>query len=190
MIDTARLVDGIKPVNQIDDSSCITEATLVIKYCDSVYRFCLSLVYRREDADDLFQDTYLHVFNRLDKISAAENPQNILFSTAASLWKSKKRKFARRNRIAPEAEWNDACECSAEGMEDQVLADEEIQMVRKMVSALPDKLKLPVTMYYTAEMSVSDIAKALGLPIGTVKSHLSRARQQIKKGLVQEYGVE
>ena len=188
MIESSRLIDGIKPIKHIDDSDCITKTQLVVTYCDSVYRFCLSLVYRREDADDLFQDTYLHAFNKLDKIRAAENPQNILFSTAVSLWKSRKRKFARRNRLAPEVDWNDTCECSTEGMEDQILAMEEILMVRKMVSALPDKLKIPVTMYYTAEMNVSDIANTLNLPIGTVKSQLSRARQQIKKGLVQEYG--
>ena len=189
-IETSRLLNSILPIKEAENLCCVTEAQLVSKYSDSVYRFCLSLVYRREDADDLFQDTYLHVLSKIEKINELENPQNFLFSTAASLWKSKKRKFARRNRLAPETEWDDACNCDSEGIEEQVLAEEEILMVRRLVSTLPDKIRIPVIMYYTAEMTVADIAEALKLPVGTVKSHLSRARGIIKKGLLDEYGNE
>ena len=138
----------------------------------------------------MFQDTYLRAFSKIDKINETKNPQGFLFATAASLWKSKKRKFARRNRLAPEAEWDDACGSSVECMEETVLAKEETLYVRRLVSTLPDKMRIPVIMYYTADMTVADIAKALKLPVGTVKSHLSRARGIIKKGLLDEYGDE
>ena len=75
-------------------------------------------------------------------------------------------------------------------MEDEVIANEEVLMVRELVNGLPDRLKIPIIMYYTIEMSVSDISDSLGLPIGTVKSHLSRGRNIIRKGLVNEYGNE
>ena len=190
MIETSRLLSSILPDAEMENTNCISEAQLVSKYSDSVYRFCLSLVYRREDADDLFQDTYLHALLKIDKINELRNPQNFLFATAISLWKSKKRKFARRNRLAPETEWDDACESGIEGMEEQVLVKEEILMVRRLVSTLPDKMRIPVIMHYTVEMTVADIAEALKVPVGTVKSHLSRARGIIKKGLIDEYGNE
>jgi len=51
------------------------------------------------------------------------------------------------------------------------------------VEALPEKFKIPVILYYTIEMNVSDIALTLKLPAGTVKSRLFKARKLIKKGL-------
>jgi len=177
-------------VNDAEGAARVSETQLVSKYSDSVYRFCLSLVFRREDADDLFQDTYLKAFTKIDKIAESGNPQGFLMSIAASLWKSQKRKYARRNRIAPEVVLDDVQDVGEDGMEDRFLANEERLAVRKLVDALPDKLKIPVVMYYTAEMSVSDIAKALKLPLGTVKSHLHRAREIIRKGLISEYGYE
>ena len=144
MIETPGLFNRILHIKEMDNTNRVSEAQLVSKYGDSVYRFCLSLVYRREDADDLFQETYLHAFSKIEKINAANNPLNSLLSIAASLWKSQKRKFARRNRIAPGAEWDDACDSSIAGMEEQVLAKEEIVMVRRLVSTLPDKMRIPI----------------------------------------------
>jgi len=190
MIETSRIYNSILTIKDMENPDHISEAQLVSKYSDSVYRFCLSLVYRREDADDLFQDTYLHAFSSIEKINRSKNPQGFLLSIAASLWKSRKRKFARRNRLAPETGWDDACEPDKESMEEQVLAKEEILVVRKIVSTLPDKMRIPIIMYYTAGMTVADIAEALKLPVGTVKSHLYRARDMIKKGLLNEYGNE
>ena len=190
MIEGIELLDSIFQAKDTESPYGISKALLVSQYNDAVYRFCLSLVYRREDADDLFQDTYTHALSKIDKINESKNPQSFLFATAASLWKSQKRKFARRNRIAPEVEWDDACDSGMDGMEEQVLAKEETLLVRRLVSILPDKMRIPVIMYYSAEMSVMDISEALKMPIGTVKSNLSRARVIIKKGLQKEYGNE
>ena len=47
---------------------------------------------------------------------------------------------------------------------------DEQYMVRRLVEALPDKLRIITIMYYTNELSVADISAALGIPTGTVKS--------------------
>jgi len=190
MIETSKIYDDILTIKSSENLEYISEAQLVSKYCDSVYRFCLSLVFRRGDADDLFQDTYLHAFTKIEKINQSSNPQGFLFGLTASLWKSRKRKYARRNRLAPEIEWEDSCETDDNSTEDGILEKEETLMVRKLVSSLPDKMRIPIIMYYTVEMTVADISEALKIPIGTVKSRLSRARGIIKKGLIEEYGNE
>jgi len=190
MVKTSRMIDNILSIQDTDNISYITEAQLVSKYQNTVYRYCLSLTFRKEDADDLFQDTYLRAFSVIDKISAFKNPQSFLLSIATSLWKSQKRKFARRRRIAPETDYDESYSGEAASLEDDVIANEEILMVRDLVNDLPDKLKIPIVMYYTIEMSISDISETLGLPLGTVKSHLSRGRGIIRKGLVNEYGNE
>jgi RNA polymerase sigma-70 factor (ECF subfamily) len=164
----------------------------VDEYGDSVYKFCRSITYSKEDAEDLFQDTYLKAFSQISKVAQAENPLGFLLSTAAYLQKSVKRKFARRNRIAPTTELFGETdnEPAALTAEDEYLAVEETRIVRKLVNSLSDKYKLPVILYYTVGMNVPDIAQTLKTPVGTIKSRLFKAREIIRKGLEAEYGNE
>ena len=98
-------------------------ADLVDEYSDSVYRFCRSLTYSREDADDLFQETFLRAFEQLSKISVSDNPRGFLFSTSVYVWKSWKRKYARRNRLAPVLPLDEAVASEA-NMENDFMAQE------------------------------------------------------------------
>jgi len=164
-------------------------ADLVDKYSDSVYKFCRSLTYSREDADDLFQETFFRAFERLPKTNASDNPQGFLFSTAVYIWKSWKRKYARRNRLAPAAPLDETV-ASGVSIEDNFMAQEETRIVRELVETLPEKFKIPIILYYTIEMSVPDIALSLKLPVGTVKSRLFKARKLVEKGLVESHYEE
>lgn len=158
-------------------------ADLVDMYSSPVYKFCRSLTYSKEDADDLFQETFLSAFEQLPKLSASDDPQGFLFSTALYQWKSWKRKYARRNRIAPVEPLNETVSSDV-SMEDGFILQEETRMVKGLVEVLPEKFKIPIILYYTVEMSVTDIALTLKLPIGTVKSRLFKARKLIEKGLI------
>jgi RNA polymerase sigma-70 factor (ECF subfamily) len=161
---------------------------LVDNYGDAVYRFCRSLTYSKEDAEDLFQETFIKAFEQLPKINASDNPKNFLFSIALYLWKSWKRKYARRNRLIPIQPLDDGLASDAV-TEDHVLSQESTRIVRELVHTLPEKLKIPIILYYTVEMNLSDIATTLKLPVGTIKSRLYKARKLIEKGLV-EIGYE
>jgi len=188
MTETSTMKNNILSIHDYEKASTISQSQLVGEYSDTVYRFCLSLTFRKEDADDLFQDTYLRAFSKIEKIRVSKNPQSFLLSIATSLWKSHKRKYARRNRLAPIVDMDETNYSDSTRLEDSLVADEEVQIVRELVNDLPDKLKITVVMYYTIEMSLSDIAETLKVPIGTVKSRISRARGIIRKGLEKEYG--
>jgi RNA polymerase sigma-70 factor (ECF subfamily) len=157
-------------------------ADLVDEYGDSVYKFCRSLAYSKEDADDLFQETFLRVFENPHKINACDNPQSFLFSTVIFVRKSRKRKYARRNRIAPISALDETA-ASDDDLENGVIMREEARIVRNSVKSLPEKFRIPIILHYTMEMNVSDIARAMRLPAGTVKSRLFKARKLIEKGL-------
>jgi RNA polymerase sigma-70 factor (ECF subfamily) len=158
-------------------------AELVDAYGSAVYKFCRSLAYSKEDADDLFQETFMRVLEQPSKIEMSESPQSFLFSTTLYIWKSWKRKYARRNRIA---HVEPLYEIAANGgdLEESAIEREETRIVREMVEALPEKFRIPIILYYTMEMSVADAAQALKLPVGTVKSRLFKARKLVEKGLV------
>jgi RNA polymerase sigma-70 factor (ECF subfamily) len=165
-------------------SSNETKATaddLVERYGASVYKFCRRLTYTKEDADDLFQETFIKAFTQLTE--KHDNPQGFLFSISIYLWRSQKRKHARRNRLAPFVPLDDTLKSDFD-VWGEFAEREEIRIVRELVSELPEKYKIPIILFYTAELGVAEIADALKIPVGTVKSRLHKARSLIEKGLV------
>ena len=157
---------------------------LVDRYGPAVYRFCRSLAFSKEDAEDLFQDTFLKALERPQKL--AETPKRALYATALSLWRSRKRKIARRERVAPTEPLSDQTVPGGDDPETSLLAQEEERRVRQIVAALPEKYRLPLVLYYSAEMRVNDIALTLSLPVGTVKRRLHTARGLVEKGLAED----
>jgi RNA polymerase sigma-70 factor (ECF subfamily) len=175
-------LDILRAIKTDEQATRRVFADLVDEHSASVYKFCRSLAYSKEDADDLFQETFLRAFEQPSKINASDNPHNFLFSTALYIWKSWKRKYARRNRIAPTEPFDEAT-AGDDDLERGVIEREETRVVRELVEALPEKFRIPIILYYTMEMSVSDIAQTLKTPPGTVKSRLFKARKIIEKGL-------
>lgn len=166
-------------------------AGLVDEHGTAVYRFCRSLTYSKEDAEDLFQETFLRVYEQLPKISELDNPKSFLLSVSFFTWKSWKRKYARRKRIAPSEPIELFREKPADNLADpetRFIEREEIRAVRVLADALPDNLKVPLILYYSAELGIAEIASSLKLPEGTVKSRLHKARKLIKKGWAEVYG--
>jgi RNA polymerase sigma-70 factor (ECF subfamily) len=159
-----------------------TYSSLVDEYGDSLYKFCRRLTFSKEDAEDLFQESFLNIYVNMAKISSSANPKSFLFSTTLYIWKGWKRKYARRKRLAPIGPLDDTI-ASGANTEDSFIEKDEVHTVRKLVASLPDKYRIPTIMYYTAELAVDEIAAALKLPAGTVKSRLFKSRKLIEKGL-------
>lgn len=165
--------------------SCSME-DLVEQYSDSVYRYCKSIAFTLEDAEDLYQQTFLKAFELRNKIIVDKNPKAYLLSIATNIWKNHKSKYARRERIAP------TISSDAEGVQiedvqagtdvlEQIVKEEQLEQLRRCVELLPEKHKQVITLFYAGELSLEEIAKVLKIPKGTVKSRLHKAKEQLKK---------
>lgn len=167
---------------------------LIEQYGDEIYRFCRRLTLNQADAEDLYQDTFvtaLQMTGRLaggDNVDSVRKNRNFLMGIAANHWKNQLRKKRR-----------EACAVSVEFMEENGVSAQSSQNVegeleRKVmferlalhIRQMPDKLKVVVCMYYTVQMRTRDIAEALHIPHGTVKSRLYQARIYLKKKMEAE----
>ena len=64
---------------------------------------------------------------------------------------------------------------------DQLVVQKEMERdLLQLVYALPEKLNLVICMYYTANMKIEEIAKALHIPKGTVNSRLHLAKKRLR----------
>lgn len=166
---------------------------LIDLYGNAIYGFCRRLAINKPDTEDLYQQTFLKAIEVREKIDRDNNPKGFLISLAISIWKNNIRKKVRHHRIAPildmkEDEWSNIPNDSISTEED-VLSNELTAQVNTIVSNLNDRFRIPVIMYYNVDMSIGEIATALKIPQGTVKSRLHKARAIIKEEL-EEKGYE
>ena len=71
------------------------------EYGRDIYSFCKQLTCNQQEADDLYQDTFLKALEQLEKLDRRDNSKSYLLSVAVHLWKNRRRKMAWRHRIAP-----------------------------------------------------------------------------------------
>ena len=166
---------------------------LVDDYGKDVYNFCRKLTYDEFDAEELYQDTFLKVMDVYERIDEENNPKSFLISICISLWNNKKRKYARRNRIAPTEYIDEENKSNMYKNEDtpesEMLKKELCDVINGFINELDDKMRIPFLLFYYQEMSVENISKAIDIPVGTVKSRLYNARVHIKNKL-EVYGVD
>lgn len=148
--------------------------------------FCCHLTGNVQEAEELYQDTFLKAVELMKNIDYENNPKSFLISIALRLWKNKKRKYAWRMRIAgTESLIEETVEnLEAENCPEEEMIQKEIQrQVRKAVAGLEEKYRIPVYLFYTVQMSVAEISKTLKIPEGTVKTRLYKARKLLKEKL-------
>lgn len=165
---------------------------LITEYGMHLYSFCCNLTGRRTDADDLYQDTLLKAVELRHRLDSSGNPKSFLMGISVKIWQNHKKKYAVRKNIIQMEEFDENLMQDAEDMSNQpeaeIIRKETIQAVKSGVKQLPEKLQTVLYMYYTAEMSIEDIGKALHIPKGTVKSRLHKGRNSLKEYLeVQDY---
>lgn len=157
-----------------------------------IYRFCLSLCADKTDADDLYQQTFLKALESSINLDWNSNPKALFFSLVHNLWKSDRRKQARRDAIAPFENLDDNVTnylYSSDNIEQDYIKKELLSVLNRIVQALPDKFRIPLTLYYLSELTVEQISIVIKKPFGTVKSRLYKGRNMIKKRL-EELGYE
>ena len=162
------------------------EAILELHY-RRVYRLIYRMVRNESDAADLTQETFIRVYRALPRLRADGACAAWVRRIATNLCVDHIR---RRRATLPSVE---ASECSIshdrEADADSndpahiFMAGERSRLVHRAVEALPVEYRTVVILHHLEDMRVDEIAEALRIPAGTVKSRLSRARQALYRRL-------
>lgn len=162
-------------------------------YGKEIYSFCRRMTGNVQEGEDLYQDTFLTAMEHLVRMDKNQNPKSYLLSIAIRLWRNKRRKCAWRQRIAKmesldeKTEGRDvasAIDKQTKGMpEAEMLEQEKTALVYLCIQGLAEKYRIPIYLYYSAELSVAEIANCLKLPEGTIKSRLYKGRKIMKEKL-------
>jgi RNA polymerase sigma-70 factor (ECF subfamily) len=144
-----------------------------------------------EDAEDVTQDAFLRAWEQLPKLTAPEAFRNWLLTITVNLCRSHFRKATVPTESldnppeSEDAEEEPIREIADEGIDAEaiVLQRETARLVRRAVAELPLAFREVIVLHYFEGLELADIAKILRVPIGTVKSRLARAREQLRRKL-------
>ncbi len=143
-------------------------------------------------AVDIAQETFVRVYMNVERYQATFNFSTYIYRIAYNLAITELRQRKRR-RLIPlptffsdkdseevEVELPDQRQVQAD---DAMIADERRRAVAKAISSLPEKYRAPLVLCDLEEKSYEEISEVLGLPTGTVKSRINRARNLLKEKL-------
>jgi RNA polymerase sigma-70 factor, ECF subfamily len=141
------------------------------------YRFC----HDRGRAEEMAQEAFLRAYRGLAQWRKDSAFSTWLFALATNLYCSELRRIPARTVSIEEAGELVDPRATDSGLEEL----DRDHAIRRAVLALPDKYREALILFYFHEMDLPTAARSLGLPEGTVKAHLFRGREMLRKKLPQ-----
>jgi len=167
-------------------------AELTRRYRNQITNYVYRMLDDYDRAVDLAQETFVRVYINAERYQATYSFSTYIYRIAHNLAISELRQRKRRRTIPLPTFFSDK---DSEEMEveiedqKQVLADDAMignerrQAVARAISSLPEKYRAALVLCHLEEKSYEEISEVLGLPVGTVKSRINRARNLLKEKL-------
>ncbi|MEM1328800.1 MAG: RNA polymerase sigma factor [Bacteroidota bacterium] len=153
-----------------------------------LYAFAMKLTRNSADADDLMQETAVRAYSNRDKFQMGTNFKSWTTTIMRNTFINRYRMKRRRNLVdGPLEDHTYAIESNtvSNGSESVMM----MQELRKILDQIKPKYRIPFLMHYQG-YEYQEIAKEMNIPIGTVKSRLYTARQQLTKLIQANYQEE
>jgi len=169
---------------------------LVTRYQNRLYRYLLRLVRQPADAEDLFQQTWVRVAERIGKYDPQRNFDAWLFSVARNLAIDHLRRVRTESLDEPVAGEIDGEAKVARLVShdrpalDGILERERAGRIGMLLGELPVSYREVLTLRFEEEMKLEEIAEVLDMPISTVKTQLRRSLLRMRQTIETRYPNE
>jgi len=169
---------------------------IAMEHVDSLYSMAIRLVFNKEEAEDLVQETYLKAYRFFNTFQKGTNIKAWLFKILRNTFINKYRKAVNLpseifyedvesvnsnlsyKQESDSGELTDTLESKYTELGNLMEDD-----VKRAIDSLPIEYKEAILLSDVEELSYSDIAEITNVPIGTVKSRLNRGRKLLQKSL-------
>jgi RNA polymerase sigma-70 factor (ECF subfamily) len=190
---TTRSLEGLVAVDadvarlRRGDLNALSE--LISRYQNRLYRYLLCIVRQPAEAEDLFQETWLRVVEKILSFDASRNFDAWLFRLARNLAIDHLRRVRPQSLDEPLANsWGgetvaDRIPSKDDTPLDHALAAERRTEIREAMAGLPMIYREVLTLRFEEEMKIEEIAQVIAVPISTAKSRLRRSLEQLRYAL-------
>ncbi len=159
---------------------------LVRRYERPVIHFCLRMVQSREDAEDIAQESFVRVYRSLGRLRPKAQFATFLFTVVRNYTLNYLRNGRKHTGPGRQPLEDDTARAAAhEGPLQQAQAGEAAALLDQALERLTPEHREVLVLRELQGMDYATIAKVAGCRIGTVKSRLARAREQLRDKLVE-----
>ena len=161
---------------------------MVERFQAEVFGLCVRLLHHRHDAEDVSQEVFLRVFRSLKRWDPSRPLRPWIMGIAVNRCKTWLGQRARRPELVEYLQ-----ETAASPPQDE--SAELTREIQTALSALRVEYRTVFILFHEQGLPYEEIAQAVGKPVGTVKTWLHRARQEMlehlkRRGMVTEVGHE
>jgi RNA polymerase sigma-70 factor (ECF subfamily) len=139
---------------------------------------------RRADAEDLTAETFLRAYRALAGFDAARlealQPRAWLSTILVNEWRNQRRTLSRRPAVAVGDPDGAADPGDPVDVEEVAGCREDARRLAAMLLELPERQRVAVVLRYLGDLSMAEVAEAMGCPVGTAKSHLHRGLRRLR----------
>ncbi len=151
-------------------------ALLLPRYRDKVFRLTYSMLRNHAMAEDTTQDVFMRIWRALPGYGAQSSLSTWIYAISRNACLSELRKKRPTVSMNGDEDEYDA-EVAAIAAPDS--DDSATVSVTQLLDRLPERYRQAVTLFYMEDKSYEQTAESLGLPLGTVKALLHRARKRL-----------
>lgn len=145
----------------------------------NLLNFAYTLTLNRDDAEDLCQDTALKALDNEDKFVDGTNFKAWIFTVMRNVFINNYRRSARAAVVVDTSEDLYQINVPVEGAESNPDDSFSIKEISEVVNDFDDDYRIPITMHL-AGYRYAEIAKRIGVPVGTIKSRIFYARKRLQ----------
>jgi RNA polymerase sigma factor (sigma-70 family) len=166
----------------------LTFEQLVRDHQAMVFRTLLRLTGSREHIDDLAQDVFLRLYRALPSFRGEALITTYLYRIAVNVaqdeWKRRRRDDRSHVSLSDETSaWEDRLAHPDRNAEQQIEEREFQQAVEMQLQRLSQIERTIIVLYHQEERTYEQISYSLGMPIGTVRTHLHRGRKKLREAI-------
>ena len=161
----------------------------MVGYQNMVYSTAFRILGNEADAMDVAQEVFLRAYQHYETLHNNPKAGGWLRRVARNLSLNQITRYRNRWKFFSELESEDSDEDFASRVASEQEQNSEMDDTRRQdlleeaLSKLPDKQRIPLTLYHFEDMSYDEIAAQLGVSLGKIKTDIHRARETLKKTL-------
>jgi len=152
---------------------------LIAEYQNALYVFVWRMVRNEDDAKDLCQDTFFKAYKSIKSFREDSKFSSWLFQIgyrkALDLIAKRKRRHAQLSKMEARSEMS--------GNEKKFELKEVDSLIEQIIDGLHQNYRTAIHLFYREELTYSEIASVMRIPINTVKSHIFRGKEIIREKL-------
>jgi RNA polymerase sigma factor (sigma-70 family) len=160
---------------------------LFLPHLDAAYNLARWITRRDQDARDVVQNAYVNAFKGFRGFSGGAKSRAWFLTIVRNAAYDWIKKHAPEEKLIPYEEEKHGDIISINDFIDELASEERSEQLKRALERLPLELREVIILYELERLTYKELATALGVPIGTVMSRLSRARRRLQEGA--EYGT-